>query len=161
MLSDHISKGPAYAAGLILASMAMIGLFFLPHRPTPLIYLIAVIAGIGFAGQFVFPGSMVPDVVEIDQMQTGERREGLYFGVWAFVGKLTGALGIALGGWALALFGYSEGVAQTTTALLGIRLFFSLIPAIILIASTPLLFRYPITKESHTQLVHKLNDEAS
>jgi GPH family glycoside/pentoside/hexuronide:cation symporter len=158
ILSDRINKGPAFAAGLLLASLAIIGMFFLPHRPTPLIYLIAVIAGIGFAGQFVFPGSMVPDVVEIDEMETGERREGLYFGVWSFIGKLTGALGIALGGWSLALFGYREGVAQTPTALLGIRLFFCLIPAIILIASTPLLFRYPITKESHSLLVHKLNE---
>ena len=157
LLSDRINKGPAYAIGLIVASLAIIGTFLLPHHSTPIIYIIAVVAGIGFAGQYVFPGSMIPDVVEIDEIQTGERREGLYFGIWSFIGKLTGALGIAISGWALAGFGYQEGVAQTPTALLGIRLFFSLIPAIILIASTPLLFRYPITKESHAQLVKKLS----
>jgi GPH family glycoside/pentoside/hexuronide:cation symporter len=156
LLSDRINKGPAYAFGLILASLAIIGTFLLPHHATPIIYIIAIVAGIGFAGQYVFPGSMIPDVVEIDEIQTGERREGLYFGIWSFIGKLTGALGIAISGWALAGFGYQEGVAQTPTALLGIRLFFCLIPAIILIASTPLLFRYPITKESHAQLVNKL-----
>jgi GPH family glycoside/pentoside/hexuronide:cation symporter len=157
MLSDRINKGPAYGAGLGLASLAMISTFFLPQGPTLLIYAIAVVAGIGFAGQWVFPGSMVPDVVELDERQTGERREGLYFGVWALVGKFTGALGIAISGWALALFGYVEGAAQTPTALLGIRLFFGLVPAIILLASTPLLFWYPITKESHSQLVDELS----
>ncbi len=99
---------------------------------------------------------MVPDVVELDEAETGERREGLYFGVWAFAGKFAGALGIAMSGWALDLFGYVEGVAQTDTALLGIRLFFGLIPAIILLICVPVLFRYPITKESHAQLVRVL-----
>jgi GPH family glycoside/pentoside/hexuronide:cation symporter len=156
ILSDRISKGPAYGSGLVLAGLAIIGTFLLPHHPTPLIYLLAVIAGIGFAGQFVFPGSMVPDVVEVDEAQTGERREGLYFGIWSFIGKLTGALGIAVSGWALSLFGYQEGAVQTATALLGIRLFFCLIPALILIASTPFLFRYPITRESHASLVSRM-----
>jgi len=156
-LSDRINKGPAYAAGLGLASLAMIGTFFLPQGPSVAIYVLAVIAGIGFAGQWVFPGSMVPDVVELDELRTGERREGLYFGIWALVGKFTGALGIAMSGWVLALFGYVEGVAQSATTLLGIRLFFGLVPAIILLGTTPLLFRYPITKASHARLVGELS----
>jgi GPH family glycoside/pentoside/hexuronide:cation symporter len=157
LLSDGISKGPAYAAGLLLASLAMILTFFLPQGPTVLIFFLAILAGIGFSGQWVFPGSMVPDVVEIDEQETGERREGVYFGLWAFSGKFTGALGIAVGGWALSLFGYVENVAQTDTALLGIRLFFGLVPAIIIIiATTPLLFRYPITRDSHERLVREL-----
>lgn len=160
-LSDRINKGPAYAAGLALASLAMIGTFFLPRGPSTAIYVLAVIAGIGFAGQWVFPGSMVPDVIELDEAQTGERREGLYFGIWALAGKLTGALGIAISGWALSLFGYVEGVAQTDTALLGIRLFFGLVPAIILLAATPLLFRYPITRASHARLVGELSRTAA
>ncbi len=161
MLADRINKGPAYGAGLGVASLAIASTFFLPKGPTPLIYLIAVIAGIGLAAQWVLTGSMVPDVVELDEAQTGERREGLYFGVWAFAGKLTSALGIAMSGWALDLFGYVEGAVQTDTALLGIRLFFGLIPAIILLGCTPVLFKYPITKESHARLVEELSQVRS
>lgn len=156
-LANKIGKGPAYGIGLAVASVAMLVSFFLPNHPTPLIYLIAVLAGAGFAGQFVFPGSMVPDVVELDEKATGERREGLYFGIWAMVGKITGALAIAMGGWSLSWFGYVEGAVQTVTSLLGIRLFYALIPAVGLIISMPLLLKYPITKKTHTELVSELD----
>lgn len=151
-VADRINKGPSYALGLFIASLAVIGTYFLPHRPTPLVYAIALVAGMGFSAQWVFPWSMLPDVVEYDQKETGERREGTYYGVWALLNKFTNALGVAVSGWALDLFGYVPGVAQTELALLGIRLFFGLIPSIILIASLPLLIWYPVTKTSHLQL---------
>ncbi len=152
VVADRINKGPSYALGLFLASLAVIGTYFLPHRPTPLVYAIAFVAGLGFSAQWVFPWSMLPDVVEYDQKETGERREGTFYGVWALLNKFTNALGVAVSGWALDLFGYVPGVAQTEFALLGIRLFFGLIPSIILIASLPLLIWYPVTKASHLQV---------
>ncbi len=155
-ISDKINKGPAYAWGLLVASAAILAGFLLPQGPTPLIYVIAVVAGIGFSGQWVFPWSMVPDVIEYDQLVTGERREGIYFGIWNFLQKLTGAFGIAMAGWSLSWFGYVPNVEQSSTALLGIRLFFSVIPAIVILVSLPLLFRFPITRESHAHILEQL-----
>lgn len=152
-ISDKISKGVSYAIGLFIASLAVIATFFYPHAPSPLIYVTAIVAGIGFSGQWVFPWSMIPDVVEYDQLHTGERCEGIYYGMWAFLGKFTGALGIAVSGWALKLFGYVANVQQTPQALLGIRLFFGPVPAIVLILSLPLLIWYPITRASHAKLL--------
>ncbi|RPI85699.1 MAG: MFS transporter [Chloroflexi bacterium] len=155
-ISDRINKGPSYALGLFIASLAVIATFFYPHGPTPLIYVTAIVAGLGFSGQWVFPWSMLPDVIEYDQAVTGERREGIYYGVWAFLGKLTNALGIAVSGWALSLFGYVANVEQTSTALLGIRLFFGPVAAVVLIVSLPLLIWYPITRKSHARLLEQI-----
>jgi GPH family glycoside/pentoside/hexuronide:cation symporter len=155
-IADRINKGPAYALGLFIACLAVIATFFLPYGPTPLIYVIAFVAGFGFSAQWVFPWSMLPDVVEYDQLQTRERREGIYYGVWALLTKLTDALGVAVGGWALALFGYVPNMVQTDMARLGIRLFFGLIPSMAIILSLPLLIRYPITRQSHTELRRRL-----
>jgi GPH family glycoside/pentoside/hexuronide:cation symporter len=79
-VSDRINKGPAYALGLFIASLAIITTFFFPGGPTPLIYVVAAVAGLGFSAQWVFPWSMLPDVVEYDEKLTGERREGVYYG---------------------------------------------------------------------------------
>jgi GPH family glycoside/pentoside/hexuronide:cation symporter len=158
MISDRINKGPAYALGLFIASVAIITGFFFPYGPTPLIYAVAVVAGIGFSAQWVFPWSMLPDVVEYDEKMTGERREGIYYGVWAFLSKFTGALGIATCGWALSWYGYVPNVDQTTQALFGIRLFFAVVPAVVLITSLPFLIWYPITRRSHDALVKELAD---
>jgi GPH family glycoside/pentoside/hexuronide:cation symporter len=158
MISDRINKGPAYALGLFIASIAVMTGYFLPHQPTPLIYVIAFIAGMGFSVQWVCPWSMLPDVIEYDEKMTGERREGIYYGMWAFLSKFTGALGIAVSGWALSWFNYVPNAEQTSQALFGIRLFFSIVPAVVILISLPILIRYPITRASHAALVKELAD---
>jgi len=158
LVSDKINKGPAYALGLFIAAAAILASFFLPHESTPLIYVVAVVVGIGFSANWVFPWSMLPDVIEYDEKVTGERREGIYYGLWAFLGKLTGALGIAVCGWALELYDYVPNVAQTDHTLFGIRLFFAVVPAVVLMISLPFMIWYPITRKSHAALVQELAD---
>jgi glycoside/pentoside/hexuronide:cation symporter, GPH family len=151
-ISTKMSKGPAYALGLAIASVAILGAFFLPAHSTWLIYAVAFVAGLGFSAQYVFPWSMIPDVIEVDQAATGERHEGIYFGVNNFLGKLSGALGIAASGWALKLFGYVPNAAQTTHALFGIRFFFAIVPVIAFVIALPLLIWYPINRKNHAEL---------
>ena len=158
MLSDRINKGPAYAIGLLIASIAILFGYLLPHEPTPLIYVIAFVAGMGFSTQWVSPWSMLPDVVEYDELLTGERREGIFYGLWAFLTKFTGALGVAVAGWSLAWFNYVPNAEQTPQALFGIRFFFTIVPAIVILCSLPILFRYPITRANHAELVKQLAD---
>jgi GPH family glycoside/pentoside/hexuronide:cation symporter len=156
LVSDRINKGPTYALGLFIASLAMISCFFLPRGESLFIFVVAVVAGIGFSTQWVCPWSMLPDVVEYDEKMTGERREGIYYGMWAFLTKFTGALGVAVSGWALSLYGYVPNVEQTTHALFGIRLFFSIVPAVVILISLPFLIWYPITRAKHAALVKEL-----
>ncbi len=159
LISDRINKGPAYALGLLIASLAVISSFFLPRGPSPLIYVVAAVAGLGFSAQWVFPWSMLPDVVEYDEKMTGERREGVYYGLWAFLSKFTGALGVAVSGWALQLYGYVPNAEQTTRALFGIRFFFAVVPALVILVSLPFLVRYPITRKNHAALVKELAEK--
>ena len=155
MVSKKMNKGPAYALGLFIASIAIVTAFFLPQGPTPWIYAIAFVAGLGFSAQYVFPWSMIPDVIEVDASKSGERHEGIYFGVNAFLGKITGAVGIAVAGWALDLYGYVPDAVQTARALFGIRFFYAIVPVIAFMIALPLLIWYPITREKHAELVRK------
>jgi GPH family glycoside/pentoside/hexuronide:cation symporter len=156
-LSDRWNKGPAYALGLAIGGLAVASTFLLPYEPTPLIYVVAMVAGIGFSAQWVFPWAMVPDVVEYDRLETGERRGGMYYGVWGFTSKLTGGLGVALAGAVLQLSGYVANVEQSTETLRTIRLFFGPIPMVVILLALPLLIWYPITRESHNALRAKLD----
>jgi GPH family glycoside/pentoside/hexuronide:cation symporter len=152
-VATKMSKGPAYALGLSIACVAILGAFFLPPEPTPLIYAVAFVAGLGFSAQYVFPWSMIPDVIEVDQARTGERHEGIYFGINSFLGKLTGALGVASAGWALKLYGYVANVEQAPHTLFGIRFFFAIVPVIAFAVALPLLVWYPINRKNHAELV--------
>lgn len=159
MIADRIGKGRAYALGLAVAAAAVLTLFFVPPGPTPYVYVAAFIAGMGLSSQWVCPWSMMPDVVEIDEAATGERREGIYYGMWNFVTKFANALAIAAAGWMLTGFGYVPNVAQSALTLLGIRILFCLVPVAMFILTMPLLINYPITRESHARLVAELRSK--
>ena len=155
-LSLKMDKGPAYAIGMAIGALAVLLTFFLPHIPTALIYLVAALAGFGFAANWIFPWAMVADVGDFDRAETGQQRSGMYYGVWGLATKISEALALAAVGWILTGFGYLPNVEQTPQALLGIRLFFGLIPAICIFAALPLLIKYPITRRSHAEIRHKL-----
>lgn len=160
LLSDRINKGPTYALGMLTVSLTLLLAFIiLPNHATPLIYVVAVLLGIGFSTQWVIPNAMLPDVIEYDEKMTGERREGTYNGISNFLSKLSVALGIAIPGWALDGFGYIPNAVQTEQALFGIRFFYAILPAIALLACLPILFRYPITRASHGQLRQELAEK--
>ncbi len=159
-ISEKFDKGPVYAAGMFIGALAVSLTIFLPHERTGLIYGIAVLAGFGFGAQWIFPWAMVADVADFDRLNSGQQRGGMYYGVWGLATKLSEALAIAGTGWILTGFGYVANVEQSATALLGIRLFFGPVPAVLILAALPLLIWYPITRKSHAGVKQQLEAEA-
>lgn len=166
IVANKIGKAKTYALGLAIAAAALFVVFLLPNGRTNLIYPLAAIAGIGFSAQWVCPNSMIPDVIEYDELLTGERREGLYYGMQQTCTKVTGALATAACGWGLELGKYVEAsgenagqaVTQPESALVAIKVLFALLPAIFLLICVPLLIKYPITKESHAEVLRTLHE---
>src|SRR6056297_1756105 len=81
-----------------------------PDWPLALTILFASLAGIGYSAADMLPWSMVADVADEDELLSGERREGLYVGVFTFVRKLAGAVGVAMALAALDWVGFRSGV---------------------------------------------------
>jgi glycoside/pentoside/hexuronide:cation symporter, GPH family len=104
----------------------------------------------------MFPLAMLPDVIAADAATSGERRAGVFTGVWTAAEALGLAIGPGLLGGLLALAGYAsstgdEAVTQSDTAVLAVRLGFSVVPALFVLASLPVLARYrlaPVPQET-------------
>lgn len=158
-LSEKWDKGPAYGLGMAIGAISVGACFFFPHQPTVLIYFVAITAGIGFAANWVFPWSMMADVVDYDRLETGDYRSGMYYGVWGLATKISEAIAIASTGWLLALFHYVPNVEQTTSTLFGIRLFFGPVPAFFMIIALPLLIWYPLNRAAHQKIRQQLHDK--
>ena len=108
---------------------------------------IVILVGAGYAGMQMFPLAMLPDVIAADETSSGERRAGVFTGVWTAAETLGLAVGPALLGGLLALAGYAsstgdEVVAQSSTAVLAIRIGFTIVPALLVLVSVPVLARY-------------------
>ncbi|MEH1869096.1 MAG: MFS transporter [Nostoc sp.] len=163
-LSKKIGKKIVYFMGMSLWILAAIGLFFLQPGQIVLMYVMAVMAGIGVSTAYLIPWSMIPDVIELDELQTGQRREGIFYGFMVLLQKFGLAFGLFLVGNALQVSGFKESVAgsplpiQPESALFAIRIAVGPIPTVCLLCGLVLTYFYPITREMHAEILLKLKE---
>jgi GPH family glycoside/pentoside/hexuronide:cation symporter len=123
--------------------------------PPQVFYLYIVIAGFG-AGGYILPVSIAADVIDYDELLTGQRREGAFFGLWTLSLKLVAATSIALVGVTLDVIGYVPNQAQTPTTLWGLKMLYGPVPALLFFLSLLVFSRFPLTQESHREIQHQL-----
>jgi len=100
--------------------------------------------------------AMITDVSEVDELLTGQRREGLYFGIMAFIQKLATALVLQVIGVTLAWVGYVPEVAQTTKTLWAIKILMYEASALFFFLAIVVAFLMPMTKKKHKTLIEIL-----
>jgi len=128
-------------------------------------YACAVFTGAGLSSFFIVLWSMIPDVVEYGQLQTGNRHEGVYYGLWFFVQKLGMALSAALNGAVLSVTGFRQSgggvmLQQTPGALGGIGALLSALPLAFIAAGLFILAFYPINAQKHAEIRNRLRVSA-
>jgi GPH family glycoside/pentoside/hexuronide:cation symporter len=161
--SRRIGKRMVYISGSLVWIGAQIGLVNLQPGSNVLMFILAILAGTGVSVAYLMPWSMIPDIIELDELNTGHRREGVFYGFMVLLQKLGLALGIQLVGKILDWQGYvesQEGVdpVQPDSALLALRLIVGPLPMLFLIGGIITAWFYPITKEKHREILDKLEE---
>ena len=98
--------------------------------------------------------------VDHGHLLAGERRTGMYVGLFGLVDKLARTLATALVAVLLDLSGYVPNVMQSASAVHGIRLATGPIPAACLVLAIPLLLFYPITRARHAAIARQFEAPA-
>jgi sugar (glycoside-pentoside-hexuronide) transporter len=127
--------------------------------PRWVLFAVPSLAAVGYAVAEMMPWSMLGDVIDEDELATGERREGMYVGFFTFLRKIGGATAVLLIGLVLELAGFVGGLEraeQTELALLSIRTMTSLVPTAILALSIAAAIRYPLTRKDHAKTLSAL-----
>lgn len=133
----------------LLMAYALMGLstipLFLAHSMLGALAT-AVIMGIALAGLLLMGDVTLSDVIDEDEVKTGQRREGMYFGMSGLIITLAYALSSIVFGWISTSYGYNPLLAtQPESVALGFRIFMSIPPAAgSLLAILALLF-YPLS----------------
>lgn len=152
-ISKKIGKKiPAFLGvfGLGLLTVIVYPLFPYGELKPP---LIAAFFGGIFAGSILIMDSILTDVVDYDEYKTGEKREGLYFGIWKMGVKFSQAFGIALTGFLLDFIGFQNGLTEQSTEV-GFRLAMIFGPGVgffFILGSIVFLF-FPLTDAKHIQV---------
>ena len=125
-------------------------LVFLRQGATWSMITIIVIRGSSFASILFLANSMAADVIDVDTLESGEQRSGLFFAVWGMVTKLSLAAGVLLGTVLPSAFGYDPANASVTTAVQGrLMLVYGAVPALLMGLGALFLLGFPITRQRH------------
>ncbi len=159
-LAKKFGKQNAYLLAVGWWILVMFSLFLLPPGFSPMIYFLIVGAGVGVAAAHVIPASIIPDVIDQDQLNTGYHREATYYGFIVFIQKSGSAATLALMQFVLSLSGYRIppnpslplAVLQPESVLWSIRALIGPVCAILLGGSMLLAWKYPISREQHAEI---------
>ncbi|MGI6764328.1 MAG: MFS transporter [Anaerovoracaceae bacterium] len=135
--------------GIFLA--VMVGLLINPGQ-IGLIYALVVLMAVGNAAIYQVPWAMIPDCVDVTELSTGKRMDGVIFGTVAFIQKASGALGAALLGVLLTTVGYSDTAVLAPETLAGIKNIFGFLVGGLYIVTILIVLKYPLSKEKHDRV---------
>ena len=155
LVARRLGKKRTYQLALLILTISCLLIFFFAHTLGMGFTLgVMVFAGIGIGFGYVPPFAMLPDVVEVDAVQTKNRKEGAYYGMWTFFSKIGVALAAALAGMFMGMAGFVANVAEQTGAtILTIRLLIGPVPALIFLTGILLIRRYTLDEETYNEIM--------
>jgi GPH family glycoside/pentoside/hexuronide:cation symporter len=106
-------------------------------------------------GRILAP-SIQTDVIDYDELMTGERKEGAYFAAWNFVQKTAVACSVLFTGLALEASGFVPNVDQNESAQQMIRLLLSAVPMLCIGAGSALFLPFGLGESEHAEIQRSL-----
>ena len=146
---------------LIVGGIGLASMVFLPEGLIP---ISLVIAGMGLSGQQTVTYNILAYVIDDDEVRTGNRREGAFYGANALLTKPAQSLALFLTAFILEQSGFitramNQGqifLNQPESALFGIRAIVGLIPGLAMLVSAVILVFFPLKGERLARLKEKI-----
>ncbi len=155
--AENAEKATVFVVGSLWWAVSLLFILAVqPDWPRWIIILAAPLGAIGYAVMDLMPWSMLGEVVDEDELETGERREGIFYGLFMFLRKLAGALAVWLAVTLLGGLGYAQNGPQAGETLTAIRWMTSVVPAAFLLLSALCTRGYQLDRERHAAIIAEL-----
>lgn len=156
--AHRYGKAKAFRIGLFCSSLTFVSVYILDANRLWALYAIMAFAGVANVAVWMLNFTLSADIIDLDELETGLRREGLYSGFSTLLRKAATALGGGVIGFGLTLIHYQPNVQQTPETITGLRLLFS-VPTTLLVFAAYLVFRrFPLTQERHHELMLQVHE---
>ena len=158
-MSKSLGKKRAFILSQAISIIGYVMLWFFMIPGKPYMFLFALpFHSFGIGGLFTIMMSMTSDVLDIDELKTGKRREGVFGAIYWWMVKLGFAFAGALSGLILTLVDYqSGGGAQPEGAVDGLRMFFSGLPIICTLIAIAVMWNYKVDENYAKEVRSKLD----
>lgn len=162
-MSKALGKKRAFILSQGISIIGYVLLWFLMIPGKPYMFLFALpFHSFGIGGLFTIMMSMTSDVLDIDELNTGKRREGVFGAIYWWMVKLGFAFAGALSGLILTAVNYqSGGGAQPEGAVDGLRMFFSGLPILCTLIAIAVMWNYKVDENYAKEVRAKLDQRKS
>ncbi len=144
MLARSVGKHRTWCWAMLATCAAFLPVITLGPGDVGMFLGICVVTGVALGADLALPPSMQADVVELDVLNTGEHRAGLFFAAWTMAQKAGNALAVGLGFGLLDLAGFEAQASNPPAQLLALRLLYCLVPVLLKLAAVAVMWGYPI-----------------
>lgn len=151
-LSYQIGKHRAWSCSMIWACLVFVWVPLLGPGDFWPFLLICGLSGLSLGADLALPSSIQADVVDLDWLESGRRRTGLFFAIWGMATKISLALAVGFAFPMLDLLGFSADGDNSATALLGLAALYGLVPVIIKLGAIALVWNFPINADDQARI---------
>ncbi|MCI9142475.1 MAG: MFS transporter [Lachnospiraceae bacterium] len=148
VIVSKFGKKEAGAAGMLLAGVVYVLLFFLQVKSILLFMILFFLGTLGTGLFNLIIWAFITDIIDYQEIATGRREDGTVYAVYSFARKVGQALAGGLGGFVLTAIGYvSEASSQTWEVSRRIYGVATLVPGVCYLAVFLILqFGYPLSR---------------
>ena len=157
-LTKRMGKRQVFFLSMLLTGIFKIALFFIPASATNPIIALEVLRQFAFGCSGPVLWSMMADVADYGEWKTGRRATATVTSAVVFALWVGLAIGGAIAGWLLSLYGYVPNAVQTEHSLLGIRLIASVYSGAAFLAAAVCLIFYGINMKLNLTISHDLSE---
>ena len=158
-MSRKIGKKNAFiwSQGISIIGYIMLWFLLIPGKPYMFIFALPFFS-FGIGSLFTLMMSMTSDVIDLDELNTGKRREGIFGAIYWWMVKFGFAIAGALSGVILTVIGFKEGIPATDQegAIIGLRVFFSGLPILGTLIAMYIMKDYDVTEKRALEISAEL-----
>lgn len=160
-MSKVMGKRKAFIWSQSLSIIGYVSLLFLFVPGKPYLFLFALpFISFGIGSLFTLMMSMTSDVIDIDELNTGKRREGIFGAIYWWMVKFGLAIAGLLSGLILTIIDFNSGAStQTYETMFNLRLFFSAIPLIGTLIAIWVMRDYDVSEERANEIRAEINQK--
>jgi GPH family glycoside/pentoside/hexuronide:cation symporter len=148
-MSQHFGKRRTVLFALAMIIGGNLSKIVCYNQTAPYLTLIpTAFLSLGMVFAFSLVNSMIADICDEDELDTGVRREGIYFAVYNWWWKVAVSIATVISGYLQRLTGFIEGAAtQSDATMLWIRVWEICLPPALCLIGFLLLVKYPLSEE--------------
>ena len=144
--------------GISIFGYILLWFLFIPGKPYMFLFALPFFS-FGIGSLFTLMMSMTADVCDMDELESGKRREGVFGAIYWWMVKFGFAIAGLLTGVIMSIVSFKAGApTQPEGAVTGLRLFFSGVPILGTLVAMVVMWDYDLTEEKARAIKKELDD---